>query len=313
MFPNDPPHTISDIVTEVSNNLFDAKQTWFTQADVYNAIQDSYNALIAVLQPLEHSTFIPQQGGPYYNIGTQVADYMYCTGIFNPSTNLWLECMGYKQMKLDYQTYLALGQPKWMNIIDLNRVLIWPFLNPASGVLYMTYKASAPLISPAHIPSLPHSVGAQLLEFLATADLMKQCREFIKAGTWTARAMSPMAGSEFSLFDQAKLEIKALARADKENVLEPYRWLFHGGQYNQVNWINNETPGGSIDGTNTLFTLAAAPNPTSSVLLLKNGVVMTQAIDYTFSGQTCTMSIPPQGAATDSEVGDTLRVWYQVS
>ncbi|MGB8842011.1 MAG: hypothetical protein WCC64_13195 [Aliidongia sp.] len=312
MFPYDTPHTIADIAAEVSNNLFDAKQTWFTPSDVNNAIQDQYNALIAVLQPIEHSTFIPQQSGPYYNIGAQVADYMYVTGIFNPSTNLWLECMGYKQMKLDYQTYLALGQPKWMNIIDMRRLLIWPFLNPAAGVLYMTYKASAPTITPAHIPALPHSVGAQILEFLATADLMKQCREFTKSATWTARAMAPQGPDRLSLFDQAKLEIKAIARADKENVLEPYRWLFHGGQYNAVNWINNETPGGIINGTQQIFTLAFTPNPTSSVMLMKNGVVLTQGIDFTLNGQTMALSVAPQPIAPDNEVADTLRVCYQI-
>src|SRR5690349_24739849 len=73
-----------------------------------------------------------------------IPNFMYVSGVFNPHTNLWLEGLTYKQMKATYQTYLAIGQPKWINIVDLRRILCWPYSPEAAGVLYILFKESAP-------------------------------------------------------------------------------------------------------------------------------------------------------------------------
>jgi hypothetical protein len=67
-----------------------------------------------------------------------------------------------------------------------------------------------------------------------------------------------------------------------------------------------EVPSGAIDGNNNTFTLAAAPNPPSSLAIYVNGLLMLQGTDYTLSGSTVlfmTLSIP--GA------GSTMQAWYQ--
>lgn len=71
------------------------------------------------------------------------------------------------------------------------------------------------------------------------------------------------------------------------------------------NFADNETPTGSINGSNTVFTLANAPNPTDSLILVLNGQQQLEGTDYTLSGVMITfISIVP-------EVGMWLRAWYR--
>lgn len=310
---DDQAITIRSIFNEVQINLNEAGLRWFTESDILASLQESYNKIVALLCPIEYSTLIPKQSSPYYNLTQQISDFMYISAVYNPDTNLWLEAMPYHMFKSQYQTYLAVGQPKWATIIDFNRVMFWPFLPIATGVLYLMYKAKAPTITYDHIPVLPLSVSKQLLEYFTTADLFEQAREFTKAGVWWAKLYGA-APSQKSIIVQAELEIKALARMDRETVLEPYRWIMHGGTFNLANWINNETPAGTIDGSNGSFTLASVPNPTSSVILTKNGQILYNGLGYTLNGASITISsgyIPQPAAGADP--GDALRAWYQIT
>lgn len=321
--------TIGDVFNAVQTNLFESNLKWFSEDDIYASIQEAYNKIVAILQPIEKATFIPQIGSPYYNFATQIPDFMYVAGIYNPSTLLWLEGMSYKLMKATYQTYLAIGNAQYYNIQDFRRLIIWPFNTTGSGVLFVVYKAFAPTIyrpsipaggqgmyDPDHVPVLPFSVALQLLEYFTTADLLEQAREFRKAKIWWDRLLLERTKQGLpSVMDQAATEIKDLARADRETVLEPYRWIFHGGASGNVTWINNETPAGTIDGVNTTFVLANVPNPSSSVLLTKNGQILYEATGYVLVGQTITFQTgyTPQPASSGDLVGDQLRAWYQVN
>lgn len=328
MFPNSSaPVTIGEVFTQVQSDLYEANLRWFTEDDIYASIQQAYNKIYALLTPSEKTTFIPQISSPYYNLAVQIPDFMYVAGIYNPITLLWLEGMSWKLMKATYQTYLAIGNPQYYNIQDLRRLIIWPYLPQAFSVLFVVYKCKAPTIyippvtdggagmyDPDHVVILPNSTALQLLEYFTVADLMEQAREFTKAGLWWGKLIAAPPGKR-SIIDQARTELKDLARADKENVLEPYRWIFHGGASGNVTWINDETPAGTIDGTNPIFTLAQVPNPSSSVLLVKNGQVLFVGTGYVLSGQTITFQTgyipnPPTGG---DPVGDQIRAWYQVN
>lgn len=310
---HDSPTTIQDVFDQVQANLYEAKLRWFTQDNIVDSIQEAYNKLAALTSVRERSTFIPQTGSPYYNFGRQIPDWMFLKAIYNPFTNLWLEGVSYKIMKNTYYTYLTIGDPRFFNVIDFNRMLIWPFNPGASGVLLVIYAAKAPEVTEDTVPEFPLSTGLQALQYFATADLMEQGREFTKASKWWAKLFKAPEGQR-SIYAQLEQEIKRLAGYDQENVLEPYRWLFHGGTQNPVNWISNEIPAGDIDGTNTVFTIAKAPNPTASLLLTKNGQILYEAIGYDLNGQTITFNTGyiPQPASGD-DPGDYLRAWYQVN
>ncbi|MBI3665017.1 MAG: hypothetical protein HY236_02135 [Acidobacteria bacterium] len=66
------------------------------------------------------------------------------------------------------------------------------------------------------------------------------------------------------------------------------------------------TPSGTIDGTNTVFTLSPGPSPAASLVLTRNGVVQKTGIDYTLAGGTITFT-----AAATPQAGDALLAWYR--
>jgi hypothetical protein len=78
------------------------------------------------------------------------------------------------------------------------------------------------------------------------------------------------------------------------------------GSIGSPNFADEETPGGSINSSNTAFTLANAPSPAASLLLVLNGLVLQQGAgkDYTLSGSNITMAVAPS-------TGDVLLAWYR--
>lgn len=70
-------------------------------------------------------------------------------------------------------------------------------------------------------------------------------------------------------------------------------------------FIDNETPGGTINGTNKVFTLDETPDPARSLQLFLDGVFMTSGgEDYDLSGITVTFIEAP---LSDS----ILRAFYR--
>ncbi|MGA2275915.1 MAG: hypothetical protein ABSH00_20400 [Bryobacteraceae bacterium] len=57
-----------------------------------------------------------------------------------------------------------------------------------------------------------------------------------------------------------------------------------GGSGSAYNFVDGDSPDGTIDGSNTVFTLNGVPNPTSSIALYRNGVLQKAGFDYTLSG-----------------------------
>ncbi len=71
-----------------------------------------------------------------------------------------------------------------------------------------------------------------------------------------------------------------------------------------MRFIDNEVPSGTINGTNTVFTLQYSPDPAAPLVLVLNGVQQLQSVDYTLSGNTVTFTSAPQS-------GDWIRAWYR--
>jgi hypothetical protein len=70
------------------------------------------------------------------------------------------------------------------------------------------------------------------------------------------------------------------------------------GAGSTVTFIDSETPTGTVNGTNTVFALANAPNPSASLAVFRNGLLMEANADYTLSGNAVTFlstSIPQTG------------------
>jgi hypothetical protein len=73
-------------------------------------------------------------------------------------------------------------------------------------------------------------------------------------------------------------------------------------------FVDLEVPGGVIDGVNATFTLVNAPNPTTSLVLFRNGVVQQPSLDYTLNGSTVQFM-----AGAIPQPGDTLTAWYRLA
>jgi hypothetical protein len=72
------------------------------------------------------------------------------------------------------------------------------------------------------------------------------------------------------------------------------------------NFADEETPAGVTNGSNAAFSLAHTPNPATSLILVRNGLVMKQVMDYTVSGSTVTF-----GGAAIPQSGDTIQAFYR--
>jgi hypothetical protein len=67
--------------------------------------------------------------------------------------------------------------------------------------------------------------------------------------------------------------------------------------------FEQETPTGTVDGSNDTFTLSSTPHSNKSVSVFLNGLMLRQGIHYTVSGSTITFAGPPS-------LGQEVYVFY---
>src|SRR5581483_6793501 len=72
-------------------------------------------------------------------------------------------------------------------------------------------------------------------------------------------------------------------------------------------FVDGDSPAGIVDGANAAFTLAAAPDPVSSLAVYRNGLLQKLDSDYSFAGRTLQFV----GAAIP-QPGDTLLASYRL-
>jgi hypothetical protein len=73
-------------------------------------------------------------------------------------------------------------------------------------------------------------------------------------------------------------------------------------------FVDDETPSGAVDGFNSGFTLSGTPNPSTSLLLYRNGLLMKRNFDYTISGANISFL-----AGSIPQAGDLLLASYRVA
>ncbi len=79
-----------------------------------------------------------------------------------------------------------------------------------------------------------------------------------------------------------------------------------GGGGAGSSFADAETPTGTVNGSNTVFTLAASPSPASSLALYRNGLLMRPGTDYQMSGNAVTFFV-----ASVPQTGDLLAAYYR--
>jgi hypothetical protein len=71
-------------------------------------------------------------------------------------------------------------------------------------------------------------------------------------------------------------------------------------------FVDGENPAGIVDGSNTTFTLSAAPNPVTSLALYRNGLLQKAGQDFSLNGSTVQFV-----TAATPQPGDTLLASYR--
>jgi hypothetical protein len=92
-------------------------------------------------------------------------------------------------------------------------------------------------------------------------------------------------GVDYSLSTNSVTFIPAAAPQPGDQLTAFYRVA--GGPV-PVSFADAEVPAGTMDGSNATFSIAAAPSPTASLQLFKNGTLLTATKDYTIAGRTIT-------------------------
>jgi hypothetical protein len=113
-------------------------------------------------------------------------------------------------------------------------------------------------------------------------------------------------GQDYALSGQVLAFVSAAAPQPGDTLLAWYR--LSGDSDGTMSFVDSDSPVGTMDGTNTVFTLSAAANPPSSLAVFRNGLLQKVGQDYAISGQTLTFV-----SAATPQSGDTLLASYRLS
>jgi hypothetical protein len=114
-------------------------------------------------------------------------------------------------------------------------------------------------------------------------------------------ALAP--GVDYTLNGSAVTFVSASLPQSGDTLLAYYRMA---GTGSATNFTDGETPGGTINGTNLTFTLASAPNPSNSLRLFRNGLLLAPGAEYTLSGSSITFV-----TARTPQTADSLAAYYR--
>lgn len=183
--------TRAQLRTAVRSNLNDSGVTFFDDDNINQSLQDGYNEIAVKCRCIQKSVLVNQvANSPYYDFLTLgVTDYLGAFAIFNQETQFWLRddvtLRDYDRIRRDWEMWV--GQPQFWAPHSLKYVAIAPSLAAVSGQQFtLWYWATAPIFTADSDVPLIATDTQNLLEFYATADLLEDAAEPIKASIYWA-------------------------------------------------------------------------------------------------------------------------------
>lgn len=129
-------------------------------------------------------------------------------------------------------------------------------------------------------------------------------------GLQNALNVRPVQGTSFGISASAVIDATGAIDAASGNPSDCLHVDGSSGPCSSVSitFIDNETPQGTINGSNASFTLANVPNPSTSLALFRNGLLQSQGVDYTLSANAVTFL-----SASIPQTNDILLASYRLS
>jgi len=112
-------------------------------------------------------------------------------------------------------------------------------------------------------------------------------------------------GLDYTLSSNSILFLTGAVPQTGDSLVASYRL---GGSLPGVGFVDGETPSGTINGVNNLFTLTQSPNPAASLALFRSGVRLRAVADYTISGNSVTFV-----SGHVPQTGDIVQCYYRVA
>jgi hypothetical protein len=188
-------YTFGQITTNIRTNLNDAGVTFFSEDDINDSLQDSYDDICAVSQC--NLQIADQQQWPVVVYINPVSDlglsnYLGTVAIFNYATNRWLfddlNIRDFDRIRRDWELWQ--GTPLFWAPSDPLHIAIAPTYQAVNSInlFKFVYYAQAPTITDfTNQVSIVATDVQDLHEFYVTADLMEQAQEYNKASGWWSK------------------------------------------------------------------------------------------------------------------------------
>jgi hypothetical protein len=129
-------------------------------------------------------------------------------------------------------------------------------------------------------------------------------------GLQSALSARPAVGTSFGISRSAVIDATGAIDAAAGNLSDCLHVDGTSGPCasNSTTFVDGEVPSGTMNGSNAAFVLANVPNPSASLALFRNGLLLTQGGDYTLSANAIAFQT---GALPQS--GDVLAASYRLS
>ena len=202
--------TRKQIFDRVARNLNELGLVYYTPTDIIESIQDGYDEVAVYSECIERTwALLLRPNTTYYDMFTEIPDYYRLIRAYNPKINGTLVVYSDRQeLQLRQDWELGTSTPRDVMILGPRYLGIAGRITVDSDIeVKLWYKAQAnQLANDADIPRI-NTKYQVLLEHYATADLLEQNQEFVKAETYWAQYEKKL--------NEYRFKIQLLSKADR--------------------------------------------------------------------------------------------------
>lgn len=201
--------TFTQIKSAVRANLNDGGVSFYSAADLTEAMEDAYSDIFFQTRCLIKKVTLNFIDRNYYDFKLLgVEDFMCVIAIYNNNTNRWLfdnvTLRDFDSFRYDWELWQS--QPQFWAPVNFDLNVIVPYLTSPTGTFDLYYAAKAPDVDDDSVTPLIATDMQKLLEWYATGDMLESSEEFKKAGAYLSQYNEQL--------EEYSSRVKNLARRD---------------------------------------------------------------------------------------------------